>query len=87
MALSNNYNFNRILHLTGCGRDVGLSIDIFKLGGMDVSASQIKTWRTVSGSRSVPMSDELYKCFFDGLFEYRDQQGKQGNDLFYTSLS
>jgi len=82
--MTNNYIFNRLLHLTGCGRYPELTIEIFELGGVQCSKSLIKGWRTTKGSRSTRMPDHVLDAFISGLFEYRDQQKLKGRNLFYT---
>ena len=82
--MTNNHIFNRLLHLTGCGRNPDLTIEIFDLGGISSSKSLIKGWRTTKGSRATQMPDQVLDGFISGLFEYRDMQREKGINLFYT---
>jgi len=81
--MTNNDVFKQILHLTGLGRNKALLIEIFALGGITATDSKIKGWRTdLSNPRSSRMTDHILNSFFNGLFEYRDQQIKKGVNVF-----
>jgi len=81
--MDNNLVFNKILHLTGVGRNQGQLINIFELGGVCATPSKIKGWRALEGNkRYSPMPDKVLLAFFDGFFEYRDTLGEDGLVLF-----
>lgn len=81
--MNNNEIFLKILHLTRAGYDKENLIYIFKLGDMKASNSLVKGWRTsVDNERSTNMSDHALKCFFDGMFLYRNEQLKKGIKVF-----
>ncbi len=81
--MQNNTVFRTVLHLTGASLDLVNLIYIFKLGGMAVTKSQIKGWRTaLDNARSSHMSDHALDCFFEGLFAYRDEMRDKGVNVF-----
>jgi uncharacterized protein YehS (DUF1456 family) len=84
--MTNNEIFNKLLHLTGCSRFPEITIEIFKLGGINASKSLIKGWRTTKNYRATRMPDQVLNGFFSGLFEYRDKKKSEGIDLFYTQI-
>jgi hypothetical protein len=81
--MNNNEIFKQIMHLLGFGRNRRFTKYIFELGGMsDVTQSQVRKWRATEGSRYSPMPDRALNCFIRGLFEYRDQQREEEQDIF-----
>ncbi len=81
--MTNNEVFKNLLHLTGCGRDKELLINIFELGGITATNSKIKGWRTMlDNDRASIMSDDVLRGFIKGMFEYRDTQKNKGIKVF-----
>lgn len=81
--MTNNDVFRTILHLTGVGRNGELAEEIFRLGGIYVTQSKIKGWRTsLDNSRASHMPDSVLEAFFQGLFSYRDKQRDLGVNVF-----
>ena len=81
--MRNNDVFRTLLHLTGVGCDKQLLIEIFRLGGITVTNSKIKGWRTsLDNERASHMPDVVLEGFFKGLFEYRAKQSKKGINIF-----
>jgi len=81
--MTNNDVFRTILHLTGLGKNKKLVEHVFELGGVTVTQSKIKGWRTdLDNPRSSPMPDSMLQAFFDGFFEYRDDQLEKGINIF-----
>lgn len=79
---SNNDHFNSLLHLFGI-LDGELIIKIFGLGGMQISTSQIKAWRTtLENPRASVMQDETLEAFIQGVFSYRNMMRSQGVNVF-----
>lgn len=82
--MTNNYMFNRLLHLTGCGRHTDIAIEVFNLGDITATKSLIKGWRTEGGNRGTFMPDHVLDGFIAGLFKYRDIKNEKGINLFYS---
>ena len=82
--MTNNEVFKKMLHLTGCGRNKVLVLQLFALGGQpNVTNSLVRGWRADQGSsRGSDMPDWALRAFFDGLFFYRDSQSEQGVEVF-----
>ncbi len=81
--MTNNEIFKTFLHLTGLTHNKALIEEIFKLGGITVSRSKIKGWRTdIENPRASHMSDDVLRGFFKGLFIYRDDQSILSINLF-----
>lgn len=81
--MTNNDVFRTILHLTGLNPKRELTEEIFRLGGIYVTQSKIKGWRTsLDKSRASPMPDRILEAFFQGLFTYRDMQSEFDVNVF-----
>lgn len=87
--MTNNDVFKTLLHLTGIGRDKELIVSIFKRANVQATHSKIKGWRTsLDNPRASRMPDAVLEAFFQGLFDYRDEQLCRGIQVFnFTSSS
>jgi len=82
--MDNNTVFKKLILLTGLSFNKELMIQIFRLGGQDVSRSQIHGWRIsdTNNHRYVKMYDDKLDAFLNGLFQYRDLKDAEGIDVF-----
>ncbi len=81
--MTNNEVFKNILHIMGLTRDISLVIHIFMLGGLlNVTISKVRGWRDSTTERSVHMTDNVLRKFFQGLFKYRDAKKAEGILVF-----
>lgn len=70
--MTNNHVFKQLLFLSGLNKKKDLTLQIFKLGGVNASQSKIKAWRTeLDNPRASHMSDGVLEGFITGLFEYK----------------
>lgn len=66
--------FHHILLLMRLHKDKDRLVELFRLGGLNVSKSKIKAWQTKSGAPNPdyrPMPREALDAFIDALHESR----------------
>jgi hypothetical protein len=81
--VSPNDCFRTVLHLTGLTKHADLVLALFTLGGLPISASRLRSLRSVpSNSSFKAMQPQELDAFFQGLFLYRDAQAQQGHQVF-----
>ena len=81
--MRNNEVFRKTLQLTGLSLNKPLIQEIFALGGLDVTQSDIRRWRTPKGQRKGgKMRDSALEAFYSGFFLYRDRQVEAGSPPF-----
>jgi len=81
--IETNQVFKSILHLTGLSQNKSLVQKIFKMGGQDVSVSQIDGWRrSPAQDARHRMKRQCLNNFLNGLFEYRDTKSSECIEVF-----
>ncbi|MEZ8030422.1 DUF1456 family protein [Enterovibrio norvegicus] len=81
--MRNNEVFRQTLLLTGLSLNKPLIQKIFALGGLEVTQSDIRRWRTPKGQRrGGKMKESALQAFYNGFFIYRDRQAEAGTPPF-----